>query len=298
MKILLLGKNGQVGHELQRTLLLLGELVALDRQGADLLNVRQLKNVLEAQSPDVIVNAAAYTAVDKAESDEATARTINADAVGVLAQHARRQDALLLHYSTDYVFDGTKSTPYETQDATNPRSVYGATKRDGELAILESGCRNLILRTSWVFSAHGGNFIKTILRLARERDTLNIVADQHGAPTSAELIADVSAHAIAGWLRGALNDGVYHLTASGETTWHGLAQHVVLRARNQGATLRATADAIHAISTQDYPLPAARPRNSRLDTRALTSALKLQLPEWRAHVDRMVDQLMSLEQSA
>lgn len=298
MKILLLGKNGQVGHELQRSLLPLGELVALDRQGADLADARQLKAVLDAQSPDVIVNAAAYTAVDKAESDADAARAINTDAVGVLAQYARVRDALLVHYSTDYVFDGTKSTPYETQDATNPQSVYGTTKRDGETAILDSGCRTMILRTSWVFSAHGGNFVKTILRLAKERDSLNIVADQHGAPTSAELIADVSAHAIAGHLRGALNDRVYHLTASGETTWHGLAQHVVARARQHGATLRASAETIRPIATQDYPLPAARPKNSRLDTRALTSPLKLQLPDWTAHVDRTVDQLMSLEQSA
>ncbi|RSE89139.1 dTDP-4-dehydrorhamnose reductase [Achromobacter denitrificans] len=298
MKILLLGKNGQVGHELQRTLLPLGELVALDRHGGDLANVQQLRAVLEAQSPDVIVNAAAYTAVDKAESDAAAARAINTDAVATLAQYARDRAALLVHYSTDYVFDGTKSTPYETNDPTNPQSVYGTTKRDGERAILEAGCPALILRTSWVFSAHGGNFVKTILRLAKERDSLGIVADQHGAPTSAELIADVSAHAIVGKLQGSLQDGIYHLTASGETTWHGLAQHVVARAQRQGAALRASAETIRPIATQDYPLPAVRPKNSRLDTRALTGPLKLQLPDWTAYVDRTVDQLMSLEQSA
>lgn len=295
MKILLLGKNGQVGNELQRTLLPLGELVALDRHSGDLADLERLKTVLEAQSPDVIVNAAAYTAVDKAESDAATARLINTDAVAVLAQYARHRNALLVHYSTDYVFDGTKSTPYVTNDATNPQSVYGTTKRDGEIAILDAGCPALILRTSWVFSAHGGNFVKTILRLAKERDSLGIVADQHGAPTSAELIADTSAHAIIGKLQGTLQDGIYHLAASGETTWHGLAQHVVARATRLGAKLRVSPDAIRPIATQDYPLPAVRPRNSRLDTHALTRPLKLQLPDWTAHVDRVVDQLMSLE---
>ncbi|WP_063583716.1 dTDP-4-dehydrorhamnose reductase [Achromobacter ruhlandii] len=295
MKILLLGKNGQVGNELQRTLLPLGELVALDRHSGDLADLDRLKIVLEAQSPDVIVNAAAYTAVDKAESDAATARLINTDAVAVLAQYARYRDALLVHYSTDYVFDGTKSTAYVPNDPTNPQSVYGTTKRDGEIAILDAGCPALILRTSWVFSGHGGNFVKTILRLAKERDSLGIVADQHGAPTSAELIADASAHAIIGKLQDTLQDGIYHLAASGETTWHGLAQHVVARATRLGAKLRVSPDAIRPIATQDYPLPAVRPKNSRLDTRALTSPLKLQLPDWTAHVDRVVDQLMSSE---
>lgn len=298
MKILLLGKNGQVGHELQRTLLPLGELVALDRRDGDLTNVRQMKAALETHSPDIIVNAAAYTAVDKAESDTVAARAINTDAVGFLAEYAQHHNALLVHYSTDYVFDGAKSTAYETDDATNPQSVYGTTKRNGELAILNTGCRALILRTSWVFSAHGGNFVKTILRLAKERDSLGIVADQHGAPTSAELIADVSAHAIIGKLHGNLDRELYHLSASGETTWHGLAQHVVTQALQHGAALRLNAEAIRPITTQDYPLPAARPKNSRLSTRALTGPLKLQLPHWTAHVDRTVHQLMSLERSA
>lgn len=298
MKILLLGKNGQVGHALQRTLLPLGSLVTKDRQGVDLSNTLKLKSMLEAESPDLIVNAAAYTAVDKAESDAATARAINTTAVELMARYAQQRDALLVHYSTDYVFDGTKPTPYDVHDITNPQSVYGLTKRDGELAILDSGCRAIILRTSWVFSEHGGNFIKTILRLAKEREALNIVADQWGAPTSAELIADVTAHAIAGNRQGILPTGIYHLTASGDTTWHGLARRVVSRALERGVQLRVGADAIHPIATQDYPLPAARPENSRLDTRALTSPLQLQLPDWTVHVDRTVDQLTSLEHSA
>lgn len=298
MKILLLGKNGQVGHALQRTLLPLGSLVTKDRQGVDLSDASKLKLMLEAESPDLIVNAAAYTAVDKAESDAATARAINTTAVELMARYAQQRDALLVHYSTDYVFDGTKPTPYEVHDTTNPQSVYGLTKRDGELAILDSGCRAIVLRTSWVFSEHGGNFIKTILRLAKERELLKIVADQWGAPTSAELIADVTAHAIAGNRHGILPTGIYHLTASGDTTWHGLARRVVSRALERGVQLRVGVDAIHPIATQDYPLPAARPENSRLDTKALSSPLQLQLPDWTVHVDRTVDQLTSLEHSA
>lgn len=298
MKILLLGKNGQVGHELQRTLLALGEVHAFGRQDADLEDPNALDRLLHEQSPDIIVNAAAYTAVDKAETHQDDARKVNADAVAVLARHARDKRALLVHYSTDYVFDGSKDSPYDVGDPTHPQSVYGSTKLAGESAILSSGCNALVLRTSWVFSAHGSNFIKTILRLAKERDALNIVADQHGAPTSAELIADVTALAIAGWLQGNLAGGIYHLTASGHTTWHGLASHVVERARLNGAPLKIDAHDIQPITTQEYPVPAARPKNSRLNTSALTAPLKLQLPHWTIHVDRTVDQLTSLELSA
>jgi dTDP-4-dehydrorhamnose reductase len=298
MKILLLGKNGQVGRELQRTLLPLGELVALGRSEADLENLSGLGDLLEFHSPDIIVNAAAYTAVDKAEGDASTARRINAEAVGVMASHAHRSGALLVHYSTDYVFDGEKPGAYLESDATNPQSVYGSTKRAGEEAILKSGCDALIFRTSWVFSAHGGNFIKTILRLARERDSLNIVADQYGAPTSAELIADVTALAIAGHRRGALASGIYHLTAAGETSWHGLACHAVDRVLANGASLKLNAGQIQAIPTEAYPLPAKRPRNSRMDAAALSCALGLQLPDWNIHVDRVVDQLTCMETTA
>ena len=298
MKVLLLGKNGQVGHELQRTLLTLGDVLAVGRQEVDLQDLEQVRQCLDAYSPDIVVNAAAYTAVDKAETDQACAHTVNADAVAVLAQYARDNDALLVHYSTDYVFDGAKDGAYEPQDQTGPQSVYGRSKLAGETAIVQSGCRALILRTSWVFSVHGGNFIKTILRLGKERDALSIVADQHGAPTSAELIADVTALAIAGQLQGTLPMGTYHLTAAGSTTWHGLATRIVARARAAGMTLKIDEADIKPIATEEYPVPATRPRNSRLDTRSLTVPLKLQLPDWTVHVDRMIDQLKSMEPSA
>ncbi|CAB3840986.1 MULTISPECIES: dTDP-4-dehydrorhamnose reductase [Achromobacter] len=298
MKILLLGKDGQVGHELKRTLLPLGDVHAFGRQGANLENLEALRQLLAQQAPDIIVNAAAYTAVDKAETNQDVARTVNADAVAEIARYAKANDALFVHYSTDYVFDGRKEAPYDVDDQTNPQSVYGSTKLAGEAAITASGCKALILRTSWVFSAHGGNFIKTILRLAKERDALNIVADQHGAPTSAELIADVTALAVAGFQQGKLAAGIYHLTAAGHTTWHGLATHVVARARHNGLALKVQPDNIGAITTEQYPVPAARPKNSRLNTNALTAPLKLQLPDWTVHVDRTVDQLTSLELSA
>jgi len=298
MKILLLGKNGQVGSELQRTLLPLGELVALDRSTADLEKPSTIRSVLDSHSPDVIVNAAAYTAVDKAESNRDAAHAINAESVAVIANYAKARYALLVHYSTDYVFDGSKESPYEPTDTTNPLSVYGATKRQGEEAIEASGCRFLIFRTSWVFSVHGGNFVKTILRLAKERETLNIVADQHGAPTSAELIADVTALAIAGHRQGLCKSGIYHLTAAGQTTWHGLASHIVARACANGVAVKATAHSIKPIPTDAYPLPAPRPKNSRLDTSALSNALLLQFPDWTVHVNRTVDQLTTLEHSA
>lgn len=298
MKILLLGKNGQVGTELQRTLLPLGTLVALDRRTADLEKPATLHSVLESHSPDVIVNAAAYTAVDKAETNQDVAQAVNAESVAVIAAYAKERDALLVHYSTDYVFDGSKESPYVPADTTHPLSVYGATKRQGEEAIEASGCRFLIFRTSWVFSAHGGNFVKTMLRLAKERDALSIVADQHGAPTSAELIADVTALAIAGHRQGVCKSGIYHLTAAGETTWHGFASHIVARAAANGVTLKAAVERITPIPTDAYPLPAPRPKNSRLDTSALSSALLLQFPDWTVHVNRTVDQLTALEQSA
>ena len=298
MKILLLGKDGQVGHELKRTLLPLGDVHAFGRQGANLENLEALRELLAQQAPDIIVNAAAYTAVDKAETNQDVARTVNADAVAEIARYAKENDALFVHYSTDYVFDGRKEAPYDIDDQTNPQSVYGSTKLAGEAAITASGCKALILRTSWVFSAHGGNFIKTILRLAKERDALNIVADQHGAPTSAELIADVTALAVAGFQQGKLAAGIYHLTAAGHTTWHGLATHVVARARHNGLALKVQPGDIGAITTEQYPVPAARPKNSRLNTNALTAPLKLQLPDWTVHVDRTVDQLTSLELSA
>lgn len=291
MKILLIGKNGQVGQELQRTLLPLGELVALGRDGLDLSDLAAVQQVLERQAADVIVNASAYTAVDRAETDEAGAQAVNAAAVAAMAGYARQHGALLVHFSTDYVFDGTKAEPYVEDDATAPQSAYGRSKRAGEEAILASGCKALVLRTSWVFSAHGGNFIKTMLRLAGERDSLNVVADQFGAPTSAELIADVTALAVAAYRRGALADGIYHLTAAGSTSWHGLASYAIARAKARGAAIKVDPARICPIPTEAYPVPAKRPKNSRLDTSKLSSALGLHLPDWKIHVDRLIDQL-------
>lgn len=297
MKILLLGKNGQVGFELQRTLLPLGEVFALGRSEANFENLPGLNDVLRDVSPDVIVNATAYTAVDKAEADESTAFKVNAEAVRALASYSRQSGALLVHYSTDYVFDGTKHAAYVETDSTNPQSVYGRSKLAGEEAILQSGCDALIFRTSWVFSAHGGNFIKTILRLAKQRDSLNVVSDQFGAPTSAELIADVTALAIAAYRHGRIAAGIYHLTPAGETTWHGLARHAVERALGCGWALTLGPDKIAPIATEQYPLPAKRPSNSRLDTSRLVKALGLKLPDWRVHVNRTIDQLTLLEKN-
>jgi dTDP-4-dehydrorhamnose reductase len=291
MKILLIGKNGQVGRELQRTLLPLGELVALGRDGLDLADLAALRLVLESHAADVIVNASAYTAVDRAEADEAGAAAVNAAAVGAMAEHARARGALLVHYSTDYVFDGAKAAPYVEDDATAPQSAYGRSKRAGEVAIQTSGCKALVFRTSWVYSAHGGNFIKTMLRLAGERDSLNVVADQFGAPTSAELIADVTALAVAAYRRGALADGIYHLSAAGATSWHGLASYVIAGARARGAAFKLDPAQICAVPTEAYPLPAKRPKNSRLETAKLAGALDLHFPDWKIHVDRVIDQL-------
>ena len=295
MKILLFGKDGQVGRELQRTLLPLGEVIALGRAQADFADLARLRDILKAQSPGIIVNAAAYTAVDKAETNPEAAFKINSEAVAVLAAYALDQRALLVHYSTDYIFDGSKLDPYRENDGANPLNAYGRSKLAGEKAILDSSCKNLIIRTSWVFSAHGANFVKTILRLARERDSLSIVADQYGAPTSAELIADVTAHAIAGYASGKIASGLYHLTASGATSWHGFACHVVERALANGALLTLDSSNIRAIATEDYPLPAQRPKNSCLDCHRLAAGLGLQLPDWKIHVNRAVDQLTRLE---
>lgn len=291
MKILLLGKNGQVGTELQRTLLPLGEVLAFGRKEVDLQNLSELSTLLDARRPDIIVNAAAYTAVDKAETNETAAFKVNAHAVEIMADYAQDKNVLLLHYSTDYVFDGEKSSPYVEADETNPQSVYGRSKRAGEVAICKSGCNFLVFRTSWVFSAHGSNFIKTILKLAKERESLNVISEQYGAPTSAELIADVSALAIAGYCNHHLTKGIYHLTAAGETNWQVFACHIIHRALDNGVLLKLSTEKIYPISTEAHPLPAKRPKNSRLDTSTLSSALGLTLPNWKIHANRTIDQL-------
>jgi dTDP-4-dehydrorhamnose reductase len=292
--ILLLGKNGQVGWELQRALAPLGRLTAFNHSECDLTSADMLRATIHAIRPDVIVNAAAYTAVDKAESDALQAYAINATAPAILAEEARTLNALLLHYSTDYVFDGSRSGAYLENDLTAPLSVYGASKLAGEQAIQQTGCRHLIFRTSWVFAARGGNFAKTMLRLARERDQLKVVNDQRGAPTSAELIADVSALCLHRVLTS--NDdalGLYHLTAGGDTTWHGYAQFVLQQAERLGIKLQCPASQVLGIPTQDYPLPAARPINSCLNTQKLQQQFSLVLPEWQPHVERMLAETLS-----
>ncbi|MEN9903403.1 MAG: NAD(P)-dependent oxidoreductase [Pseudomonadota bacterium] len=289
-KILLLGKDGQVGWELQRALAPLGELTSLNRSECDLANAIQIQAVLEKYEPEVIVNAAAYTAVDKAEEDREGARRINVDAVAELALYAREMGALLVHYSTDYVFDGTKTDAYVEDDITNPLSVYGSTKLEGENKIRDALCRHLIFRTSWVYAARGGNFARTILRLAQERGALNVIDDQIGAPTSAELIADVTAHALRDVLSGRAPGGTYHLAAAGETSWYGYAQFVIDRARQQGVALKLDEAALKPIPASDYPLPAKRPQNSRLNTHLLERSFALKLPQWQQGVARVLDE--------
>jgi dTDP-4-dehydrorhamnose reductase len=293
MKILLLGKNGQVGWELQRALAPLGELVVLDRHSrdhcGDLSDLDGLRQTLQTLKPDVIVNAAAYTAVDKAEVEHDAAMLINALAPQVMAQEAHRGGALLVHFSTDYVFDGSGVQPWAEDAEVAPVNFYGQSKVAGEQAILASGCQHLIFRTSWVYAARGNNFAKTMLRLAAERDTLSVIADQHGVPTSAELLADVTAHAITRTLRAPALSGLYHLVPGGETSWHAYAQWVIEFARAQGKPVRATT--VTAIPTSAYPTPAARPLNSRLSNQKLQQAFGLHLPHWQGGVERMLTEL-------
>ena len=296
MNILLLGKNGQVGWELQRSLSVLGQVTALDFDSTDhcgdFANPAGVADTVRALRPDVIVNAAAHTAVDKAESEPALAHTLNATTPGVLAQEAARLGAWLVHYSTDYVFDGSGDRPWTEDDTPAPLSVYGATKLEGEQLIQQSGCQHLILRTSWVYAARGGNFAKTMLRLAQERERLTVIDDQWGAPTGAELIADVSAHAIAQTRQQPGKAGIYHLAPAGETTWFQYAKHVIAQAQQAQSAIKIKATEILPIPTSAYPTPARRPHNSRLDTRKLQAAFGLSLPPWQRGVDRMLVEIL------
>lgn len=286
------GANGQLGFELQRALAPLGLVIAADRRACDLSSPDSIRAAVRAAQPDVIFSAGAYTAVDKAESEPELAHAVNATAPGILGEEAARLGALVIHYSTDYVFDGTKTSAYREEDATNPLGVYGKSKLGGEMALVASTDAHLIFRTSWVFGAHGKNFPKTILRLASTCDELRIVADQFGAPTGAALLADASAHIAARCLcdgEKEVPSGLYHLTASGETSWHGLAQYIVVKAHRAGHILQTTPERILPIATPEYPTPAARPANSCLDTSKFRTAFGLQLPNWTHGVDQVLD---------
>jgi dTDP-4-dehydrorhamnose reductase len=297
MKILLLGKDGQVGWELQRSLALLGEVVAcdVDSEGplkADFSQPESLVALVEHVQPEVIVNAAAHTAVDKAESEPELARAINANAPGVLAREAKRRDLCLVHYSTDYVFDGSGTHARDERAPTGPLSVYGRTKLQGEELIRASGCHHAILRTSWVFAARGGNFARTMLRLAAEREELHVIKDQVGAPTGADLLADVTAQMLPRLFDHVALSGTYHCVAGGETNWHGYATHVIDWARARGHAVKVAPDRIHAIPTSAYPTPAQRPLNSRLATAKLQRTFGIVLPPWQRGVDRMLTEVL------
>ena len=298
MKILLFGRGGQVGWELQHSLSILGKVVALDFDSADnpeelcgdFSDLQGLARTVRQLAPDVVVNAAAHTAVDKAETEPEFARCLNALAPQVLAEESRKLGAWLVHYSTDYVFDGSGSQPWLEDDPTGPLSVYGRTKLEGEQAV--ATCPNhLIFRTSWVFAARGGNFAKTMLRLATGRPALSVISDRFGAPTSAELLADVTAHAIQMARVSPSLKGLYHCAAAGETSWHGYARYVVQTARELGWPLLAGPDEISSVATSAYPTAARRPLNSRLDTTKLRTAFGLALPHWQTHVKRMLQEI-------
>lgn len=302
MKILLLGSNGQVGWELQRALAPLGSVTAVTRDGGgglcgDLSQPDALAATAQAVAPDVIVNAAAYTAVDQAEDEPELAEAVNATAPAVLAREARALGAWLVHYSTDYVFDGTGVQPWHEKDPTGPLNVYGRTKREGEVAIQDSGCRHLIFRTSWVYASRGKNFIRTMLRLAAERDALQVIDDQHGAPTGSALIADVTAQALPMVMRQPELGELYHLAAAGETTWHGYALRVIEEARRAGWHVKVAPEAIASVTTDAFPTKARRPGNSRLACSRLEDAFDLCMPPWQQGVDHALAEILACERS-
>jgi dTDP-4-dehydrorhamnose reductase len=292
MRILLFGKGGQVGWELQRSLAPLGELVALDHDSTDhcgnFRNLTGLKDTVRDLKPDIIVNAAAHTAVDKAETEVELARTLNALAPGLLAQEAARVGAWLVHYSTDYVFDGSGSRPWTESDTPAPLNVYGQTKLEGEQLIRAVCPQHLIFRTSWVYAARGGNFAKTMLRLAQERERLTVIEDQLGAPTGADLLADVTAHAIRQLLQRPGDAGLYHLAAGGETSWCGYANYVLSQAKLVQPAIKIKTIEVAPVPSSAFPTPAKRPHNSRLDTCKLQATFGLSLPPWQQGVARML----------
>lgn len=291
--ILLLGKNGQVGWELQRALAPFGQLIALDRAGqngwcGDIGNLDGLRETIEHIKPDVLVNAAGYTAVDQAQREPELAARLNHQAPALMAELMKTHDGCLVHYSTDYVFDGSGNQPWKETDSAGPLNVYGATKLAGDQAIQASGCQHLIFRTSWVYASRGNNFAKTMLRLAKERDTLNVIDDQIGAPTGAELIADITAHALRHCEQQPVASGLYHLAATGECSWYDYARYVIEWAKEAGLPL--AVKAVNPIPSEAYPVPAVRPRNSRLNCRALTETFDLELADWKLGVQRMLQE--------
>ena len=295
MKLLLFGSNGQLGWELQRSMATLGLLKACDRNTVDFCDLDGLRKLIRDYKPDVIVNAAAYTDVDKAESDEENAFQVNSKAVDLLAQEAKILDAWLIHYSTDYVFDGAKMGSYIEEDKTNPLSVYGKTKLQGEEAIKKSKCKYLIFRTSWLYGTHGKNFFKTIIKLAKERDELRVVSNQIGAPTSAELVADVTSLCLYRIAQNSLSSkeisGIYHLTATGKASWYDFAKYVITEAKKSGGVFLTNPENIIAINASEYVSPVKRPKNSLLDTQKLCKTFNLQLPVWQIHADRVIREL-------
>ena len=291
-RILLTGCAGQVGFELQKTLAPLGEVVAVDQTQCDLADAEAIRKLVREVAPHIIVNPAAYTAVDKAESEPELAMAVNAWAPGILGEEAAKLDAWVVHYSTDYVFDGIKTAPYDENDTPNPQSVYGRSKLAGEQALLASGAQCLILRTSWVVGAHGGNFVRTILRLAAERGSLNVVADQIGAPTSAPLLADVTAHALRHLQQHPQDTGLYHCAAAGATNWNEYAKFVIAQAQIAQPAIKIKANEIAPVPTGAFPTPAVRPHNSRLNTDKLQTTFGLQLPHWQTGVARMLAEIL------
>ncbi|HEX2546064.1 MAG TPA: dTDP-4-dehydrorhamnose reductase [Ramlibacter sp.] len=293
MKILLFGRNGQVGWELQRSLAPLGEVVALGSSGeGDLRDPAQVAATLRATRPQLVVNAAAYTAVDRAESEPELAHTINAEAPAAMAAAAHAVGAALVHFSTDYVFDGSGSRPWREDDPTGPLNVYGRTKLAGEQGVRAAAPLHLVLRTSWVYGRHGANFAKTMLRLAREREQLTVVDDQFGAPTGAELLADVTAHAVRTLLARPELAGTYHVAAAGETSWHGYARHLVGKAQQRGEMFKVGPDQVLPVPSSSFRTAARRPDNSRLDTSRFCQAFGLVLPPWQHGVDRLLQELL------
>ncbi len=284
MKILLFGKIGQLGWELNRSLQPLGEIIAVDVDEVDFTDTAKLREIIQTENPTIICNAVAYTAVDKAEEDEALALIINGTAPGIIAEEAKKLDALMIHYSTDYVFDGTKSSPYVETDKPNPINAYGRTKLAGELAVQSSGCDYLIFRTSWVYTSRAHNFMLTMLKLAQEREQLSVVSDQIGAPTSARLIADTTILCIQQALKekhmGVFSSDLYHLTNSGHTSWHGFTEEIVNLA-NDRLGMQLNLKELKAIPTSDYPTPAARPMNSQLALTKLESVFTITMPDWK-----------------